>query len=268
MAQLSLSRAWEQTSAILVREASLLTAVALALIVLPQVVLAVVGLPLGSQSAMLAEVVYIAVFLLGFVAQIAINRLAIGPSVSVREAIAQGFVRLLPLFLALVLLAVGLVLVAMLCAMILSPLGAVTLPAAGQPPTASLVVLLVALSALSFAIFQLVFPLAAIETGNPIRLLVRSWQLGRRHYLRLLAFVVLLFAGLAVVALAGRFGVGTAVVLLLGQPRPGSFSALTLGLILGLIQAVFTVVTAVMIARIYVQLAGRAPQAGVPNSGI
>ena len=90
MARLSLSRAWEETAAILVREFSLLTAVALALIVLPQVVLAVVGLPFGSESVMLGEVVYIAVFLLGFVAQIAINRLAIGPSVSVRDAIAQG----------------------------------------------------------------------------------------------------------------------------------------------------------------------------------
>jgi hypothetical protein len=267
MAQLSLSRAWEQTAAILVREGSLLSAVALALIVLPQVILAVAGFPVAGQATALVELLYIAVVLLGFVAQIAINRLAIGPSVSVKDAMAQGFLRLVSVFAALILLAIGLVLVAILLALILSPLGIVTLPASGQPPTPSLVVLLVVLTALSFAIFQLVFPVAAIETGNPIRLLLRSWQLGRNQYLRLLAFVIVLFAGLAIVALAGRFGVGSAVVLLFGQPRPGSISALTLGLILGIIQAAFTVVSAVMTARIYVLLTGGVAQPGVPNSG-
>jgi hypothetical protein len=46
-------------------------------------------------------------------------------------------------------------------------------------------------------------------------------------------------------------------------------SALVIGLVAGLIQAAFTVVTAVMLARMYLQLAGRTEaQASVPNSGI
>ena len=64
-------------------------------------------------------------------------------------------------------------------------------------------------------------------------------------------------------------GVGSPAALLLGPPSPGSLSALVLGLAIGLIQAPFTVVAATMLARIYVQLAGRAdPEASVPSSGI
>jgi hypothetical protein len=72
--------------------------------------------------------------------------------------------------------------------------------------------------------------------------------------------------GLAVIA--SQVGLGSVIVLLLGRPNPGSMSALMLGLVAGVLQAVFTVITAVMLARIYVQLAGREAQASVPSSGI
>jgi len=59
------------------------------------------------------------------------------------------------------------------------------------------------------------------------------------------------------------------IVIALGKPDPGSVSALAFGVLSGLIQAGFTVVTAIMIARIYTQLAGRHDaQVGVPSSGI
>ena len=46
-------------------------------------------------------------------------------------------------------------------------------------------------------------------------------------------------------------------------------SALVLGLAVGVIQAPFTVIAATMLARIYVQLAGRGDaQVSVPSSGI
>jgi hypothetical protein len=267
MSRLSLSRAWEETAAVLVREGGLLAAVALALIALPQVLLAVVGIPMGTDATFLGRLVYIAAVLLGFVAQIAINRLAIGPSVTVRDAIAQGFLRVGPVFAVLIVLIVGLVLITILLVVILAAAGLMALPAAGGTPSPSLVLILILATALLFAVFQLVFPLAAVETGNPLRLIARSWQLGRRHYLRLLAFLVVVFFGIALLAFAGQYGVGSVIVLLFGQPNPGSFSALVLGLIIGLIQAVFTVTTAVMLARIYVQLAGRDAHASVPSSG-
>jgi hypothetical protein len=139
----------------------------------------------------------------------------------------------------------------------------------GQAPPAWLVIVLVVLTVLVFAVIQLVFPVAAVETGNPIRLLTRSWELARAQYLRLLAFIVIMFVGLGLAAFAAQLAAGNVVVLLLGPTKPGSLPALVVGLVNGLVQAALTVVTATMLARIYVQLAGRGdPQAGVSNSGI
>lgn len=268
MRSLSISAAWEQTKAILIRDGSLLAAVVLALIVLPQVVLAVAGPPVGMDSSNLSKLLYVAVVLLGLVAQIAVIRMAIGSAVVVKEAIAEGFVRLLPVVAVFVVLIVGLVLVTVVLAVLLSAAGLATLKTGTQPPP-SIVAVLVVVTALAFAIFQLVFPLAAVETGNPIRLISRSWQLARGHYLRLLGFVVTIFVGLGLVVIAIQLGLGSVIVMLLGRPGPGSLSALVLGLIAGIIQAAFTAVTAVMLARIYVQLAGRGEaQPNVPSSGI
>jgi hypothetical protein len=268
MRGLSISAAWEETKAILARDGSLLAAVALALIVLPQVVLAVAGAPIGADSSSLSKTIYIAVVLFGLVAQIALNRMAIGSAVMVKEAIGEGFVRLLPVVAVFVIFAFCLVLVTMILAVVLAAAGLATLKA-GTPPPAAIVAVLVALTALAFAIIQLIFPLAAVETGNPIRLISRSWQLARGHYLRLLGFVVTVFIGFGLVVIAIQLGLGSVIVLFLGKPDPGSLSALILGLIAGVIQAAFTVVTAVMLARIYVQLARRGEaQPSVPSSGI
>jgi hypothetical protein len=129
--------------------------------------------------------------------------------------------------------------------------------------------LLIGLVVLGFAVFQLVFPVAAVETGNPLRLISRAWALSRHNYLRLLGFVAIIFVGLTLVVLAVQRGLGSLILLTLGKPDPGSLSALALGIVSGVVQAGFTIVTAVMIARIYLQLAGRHDaQVGVPNSGI
>lgn len=251
------------------REGGLLAAVAMALIVLPQVALAVLGVPIGTQPSSMISAFYIAAVLLSFVCSIALNRLAIGPSVTVREAIAQGFVRLLPVFLVLFVLALLVVILTVAIATVLSLGGLMTLPRTGQAPPASLVLLMVVLFAAVFAIFQLIFPLAAAETGNPIRLITRSWRLGSPQYMRLLAFLAVVIVGLMIVGLAGQFGVGSVVTILLGRPNPGTFSALLLGLIAGTIQAAWSVTTAVMLSRIYLQLSGHEDaQPSVPRSGI
>lgn len=256
MHRLSLSLAWDQTRAILSSEGRLLVAVGLALVVLPQVLLAVAGAPMGVQATFVSQVVYIAVILLGFVAQVALNRLAIGPSVTVRDAIAQGLVRVASVLGAMILLSLALMAVAVVLALLLAAMKLITIPVAGQAPPPAFVAFLVIVAMLAFAIFQLIFPLAAVETGNPLRLLSRSWQLGRPHYLPLLAFSFVVFVGLAIIAALNIFVIGSVVLLLLGPPNAGSLAALILGLIAGIIQAGFTVVTAVMLVRIYVQIAG------------
>jgi hypothetical protein len=269
MSSLSISAAWDETRLILARDGQLYAAVALALIVLPEVVFAVVGAPVGAQATFLAGLTYVIVILLGFAAQIALNRLAIGPSVTVGGAIGRGFARLPSVIAVLAVLMIALMFVAVALLMILGAARLVVLPSSGQAPPLSLIAMLIVLVALSFALFQLVFPIAAVETGNPIRLISRSWHLGKRHYPRLLAFIVIIIFGFGVVVIATQLGVGSVVTLLLGPPKPGSLSALVLGLAVGLIQAPFTVIAATMLARIYVQLAGRGDaQASVPNSGI
>jgi hypothetical protein len=158
--------------------------------------------------------------------------------------------------------------VAIVLVMILTSTHLMTMPSAGQAPP-SLLLLLIVLVTLLFAIFVLIFPLAAVETGNPLRLIARAWELSRHNYLRLLAFVVIIFVGLSLVVGATVMGLGSVILLALGKPVPGSLSALTLGIISGIVQACFTIVTALMMARIYVQLAGRGEaQASVPSSGI
>lgn len=266
MRGLSISAAWDDTKVTLAKDGSLLATVALALIVLPQVVMAVIGVPVGPEASAVSRTLYIAVVLLGIVAQIALVRLAIPPSVVVKDAIATGLIRVLPVCLVLAMLMIVLVLVAILIAV---PLGAAGLNIVqnGGQPSGALILILIALIALSFAVLQLAIPVAAVETANPIRLITRSWHLARGNYLRLLAFIVIVFIGLGIVLVASQVAIGSVVVLLLDQPRPGSMSALVLGVIAGLLQAAFTTVTAVMLARIYLQLAGRdTPQASVPSS--
>jgi hypothetical protein len=259
---LSISRAWDEARAIMAREGHLLAAVALALVVLPQLLLAVVGVPIGIQATPASQVIYIAAVLLGFVAQIALNRLAIRPSVRVGDAIVQGFARVLPVFLVLALVVVVVAIIAVLIAVLLSAVGVGILPAAGKQPPAPLLILLVVLTAAATAIFQLVFPVAAAETGNPARLFVRSWQLARGHYLRLLGFMLTVFITLGIVAALTQMGIGSVILLLVGKPTPGSLSALLVGIVAGVIQAGFTVVVAVMQARIYLQIAGGRERAG------
>ena len=269
MRALSLSRAWDETKAIISRDGRLFVSVALALVVLPQTILLVVGVPVGSQATLISEAVYVAAVLIGFAAQIALNRLAIGPSTTVGASIGRGFARLLPLVGALALLVIALLAVLLVIAFALARAGRVAPPGAGQTPPPSIIVLMLLLVLLSFAVFQLSIPVAAVESGGPIRLFVRSWQLARGEYPRLLAFVVTVFVGIVVVALAGRSIFGSLVILLFGEPNPGTLSALVLGIIGGTIQACFTIASAVMLARIYVQLAGRGgAEASVPTTGI
>lgn len=267
---LSISNAWDETQRIIARDGRLLASVALALIVFPETVLAVVGFPMGVQPSLISSLVYLLVILLGFTAQIAVNRLAIGPGITVGGAIRRGFQRLLPVIAALLALAFSLFLVLMIIALILGLTGLAVAPGLGQQPPPAIIVLLLMFAVLSFAVCQLFVPVAAAEPGGPIRLFARSWELARPAYLRLLAFVIMVFAGILLVGLIGQFVFGSAVLLTLGPPRPGTVAALVLGLFAGILQAAFAVTMSVMLARIYIQLAGRdsgAADVRVPKSG-
>jgi len=268
MKKLSLSQAWDETRMVLARDGKLFASVALGLVVLPQTI---IGLFVPRTTAEPTPIVFALLLIslvVGFIAQIALNRLAIGPSTTVGSAIGRGVVRMPVLIASFILITLVLFVLLVVFALLLGAVGVISSPTAGQGPPASVLLLIILFAAVTYAIFQLTIPVAAAEHGGPIHLLTRSWTLARGNYLRLLGFVVLVLVGLVFVLMAGQFGLGSMIAATLGPPQAGNVSALMIALVVALIQAAFTVVFAVMLARIYLQLAGTdAAHASVPKSG-
>lgn len=246
------------------RDGRLVGAVALALVLLPQAIVGVVAPPpnlSGEEPASWTSLVTILVALAGIVGQIAIIRLALGPSISVGSAIAHGFRRLLPGFLALLLfaIAVGLGLLPLLVA--IGGVGSIEAVARGEQPSgaAAGAILLVVLIALLLSVrFQMLMPVAAGESGGPVHIIKRSWQLTAGHYFRLLGFLLLLIVVAVVLLGAAQILGGVAGRLAFGDIKPFTVAALIVALLVSLAQAVFTTGTSVMLGRIYAQLSGGA----------
>ena len=266
--RLSLSRAWDETRLIVPRDFRLLSAVALALIVLPQTIFGAFVATAPEEVSGGEQLALIAVALVAFAAQIALNRLAIPPATSVGEAMGRGLARCLVLFAAFLIMVFALMLLMIPIFVVAAAAGMWEAPAAGVRPSAGLVVMVVIAMAFAFAIFQLAVPVAAPERGGPLHLLRRSWSLARGNYSRLLAFMGLVIIGLIVVWLASQLVAGIVSTVLFGRPEPGSVSALLSAFFAAILQAAYTIVTAVMLARVYVQLTGaREAQASVPTTG-
>jgi len=265
MSRLSISKAWDETSEILVRDGRLYASVALALVVLPATVIGLFA-PRSETITPMAWVFLAISIVIGFAAQIALNRLAIGPSTTVKDAIIRGFARMPVVVGSFLMLCVALMVVLIILVLILGAAGLIASPESGAEPPWFVIALIVLLTALCYAIFQLTAPVAAVESGGSVSIMKRSWDLARGEYLRLLAFVLIALFGLIVVVLAGQFVIGSMVAAALGPPMPGSLSALLISLVVALIQSVFTVIFGVMLARIYVQLAASGP-VSVPSSG-
>src|SRR5436190_1116860 len=82
------------------------TAVALALIVLPQIVVLALAPVFGADAAQATQLLFFIAIIVSLAGQIALNRLAVGPSLTVGSAISRGFQRLLPLVAALLLVSI------------------------------------------------------------------------------------------------------------------------------------------------------------------
>ena len=272
---LSISRAWDETREIFRRDGKLITAVALALIVLPQAIASLVAPPgSGGGSANLsgsAKLMMIAVFLLSLWGQLSIIRLALGPSTTVGDAIQHGLRRFPAALGAFAIMILGM-------AIALIPIVMVFVAALGvdaasvQQGQASgpfgLLILIMALLFIAISIrFTLVSSVASAENVGPLAILKRSWSLTAGNYWRLLGFIVLLLvAALAIIAAASIVG-GLLARLVSSTIEPFSLSALIVALISAAAQGVFSVLAAVMLTRIYTQVAGRDVEASVPSSG-
>ena len=266
MAKLSISRAWDEARATLAANASLLSTIGLAMFVLPGVVgeLITPAAPEGQLPPLGAwTVVAVIVVLIALVGQLAVIRLAIGSRSTVGEAIGHA-ARRAPVYFAATLIWIlpFLLLGAVLIGMI-----------ARNPATASpgviLALFLLACVMLFFAIRMLMTSaVASAESHGPGRIIRRSWQLTAGNFWRLLVFFLLFIITLVVAAIAIGSIAGVIAELLLGGNEPMTVGALFIALVTQLVSAAVSVVLMVMLARIYVQLAGDgAVEASVPTTG-
>lgn len=269
---LSISHAWEETKSRIAADGRLFVIVALALLALPSAVgqFATPGAGMTrSPESVGAAVLMIAVWLIGLVGQLALIRLAIGPSVSVGEAIAHG-ARRSPAYVAAVLLIILAILIASLpFVAALAALG-VTFQPGAPPPPAAYIFLLVYIALLLFIAVRMLLasPVASAESAGPINILRRSWELTRGHGLRLFGFLLLFIIAVIVVVGAVSIVTNLIVTMLFGTIEPLTVAALIVALVESIASAIATTIFIVMLARIYVQLTGGAPvETSVPRSG-
>jgi hypothetical protein len=275
MAALSISRAWDETRVRIAADGRLMSIVAAALIVLPGLIVEVISpSSIRSESTMLESILFLVSSLLALVGQLAIIRLAVTPAVSVGEAIGHG-ARRMPIYLiAAILLTIAFV-------VLLIPFGLVAY-AAGVPfdksseqaflqsPVALLLSLLYLALLIFIAIRMLMSsPVASEENAGPVQILRRSWDLTAGHWWRLFGFIVIFVIGALILIAAVNWVVTAVAVFLFGAVAPMSASALLVGLFDSIVNGFLTVLLAVMMARIYLQLSGReAAAVSAPRSGI
>jgi hypothetical protein len=202
--------------------------------------------------------------LISLAGQLAVARLALGPHISVGEAIVHG-VRRLPYYAGAVLLWTAPLLL----------VGGFLLGAVGSHPenpslVASLGLLLISLLGF-FLIVRLILalPVASAEPIGSLAILRRSWALSRGNWWRLFVFLVIFLIAVAVVLVTVGIVVGTLARVTLGEVEPLSVGGLLVAIVSQVVSAGLFVVMFVMLARIYAQrAAGAEAEVGVPSSGI
>lgn len=266
MAKLSISKAWDESKAVIARDGGLLTTIALALFVLPGVISDIVTptAPAGElPKPGLWTVLTIIALLVALVGQLAVIRLAMGSGLTVGEAIRHG-ARRAPVYLAATLMWVLPVLVVAVLLAI-----RVVGPPANASPVAALALILLCGVTLWFAIRMLMTSsVASAEAVGPVEILRRSWQLTRGNWLRLFGFFAAILIA-AVVAITAVTAIGGILAkMIFGGVEPLTVGALFIALLVQIVSAAVSVILMVMLARIYVQLGGEgAAEASVPTSG-
>ena len=276
MSGLSISKAWEDSKDILARDGQLFMGVALSLIALPTLITGLIS-PRGMADAdgpLWVSLVGLVASLVALAGQLALIRLALGPAVTVAEAIGHGARRMLIYLAAAILIVVALFLIAIPFVFVLAAIGVKVTQTSASTIESSPGLGVAAL--IYFAVFCFIgvkmvmsAPVATAEPVGPIATLRRSWDLTKGHWWKLFGFLALFFIGAMAVLYAVGLAIGAVVSLSLGPVQPMSTSALVMALIHSLINAALTTLLAVMLARIYVQLAGRADAGvSVPKTGI
>ncbi|WP_308516342.1 hypothetical protein [Sphingomonas flavescens] len=273
MRRLSISAAWDESKAIFARDGQLLMAVALALVALPSAINGLLnpGGVSASETPWWIDLIAVIASLVALGGQLALIRLALGPSITVGGAIAHGMRRLPIYFLAVLMLVIALFLAAVPLAFLLSALG---VPINQRPvpmsPALSFVSIAVLIAIIAIGVRLIMSSsVASAEDVGPIQIIKRSWALTSGNFWPLLGFLLMFLVATIILLTAIGSATNVVVRLTLGPAQPLSAAALVVALVSALVSAAVTTVFAVMLARIYLQLAGRSgAEVGVPSSGI
>ena len=228
MAGISISTAWEETTAFVAREFRLLVPLVAALLFLPSVVADLAAPPSGTSTAN-APPLYLFLFVLsalvGVVGQLAIVRLALGHRERLGDSIGHAARRTPAYVGAVMLFAFPFTL---LFGLLAGPMQAAA--KAGNQGLALVFALAITILFVAFVIlfvrFLLNGSIAAVEAGGPVAILKRGLALTRGNALRLFGAVLLFLIGGAIATYAVTVAVGSLATLLLGPPEPLSVPAL------------------------------------------
>jgi len=267
MPKLSLSRAWEESTNVIARDGRLLLAVALALFVLPGLILDV-SMPGAVAGALPPAGLWIPIaivaVLVSLVGQLAVIRLAMEPHLSVGESIVHGLKRLLPYIVAVLVWIVPVLVV-----------GSVLYNLAGvnsARPSLGAALGLLLLTAIGVFVgvkLMLSSAVASAENVGPFAIIARSWRLSAGNWWRLFVFLLLFGIGALCLLWAVDSVAGLLIRLIVEDAGPRSLGGLLISIVSQLISGLLSVVLFVMLARIYVQRSGSgAAEASVPRSGI
>lgn len=265
MPKLSLSQAWEETSRVLARDGRLFLAVALALFVLPGLILDV-SLPDAGATAFPAAgawiVIGIVALLVSLVGQLAVIRLAMEPHVAVGEAIVHGLKRLVPYVVAVLIWVFPILFIG---SVLYNLVGA---DEAHPPVGAALALIALTVVGVYLGVrMMLSSPVASAEPIGPLAILRRSWDLSSGNWWRLFVFLLMFGIGALCLIWAVDSVVGLVVRMFDADAGPRSLGGLLVSIVSQLVSASLSVVFFVMLARIYVQRSGTGAAATVPRSG-
>jgi hypothetical protein len=264
--KLSIGQAWDEAKGILRADGKAIFAIALALAVLPGAILetAAPSSLRNAQTSTWLSLLGLVAALLGIASQLAISRIALGPSTTVGKALALAFRRLPFLFSALLLAVLPF---AVMLVLLTRTQGAAFDPRA-LPPALALAILAIILAGF-FVLVRLMFvtPLAAHRDLGPVGLIKEGWRLSRGRWgkLFLLILLLMLVALLLVGALGGALS--AMVILALGEIAPGNLSALLVALIQQVLAALVSVLFVVVVCRLYAQAVNGTVEASVPQAG-
>jgi magnesium-transporting ATPase (P-type) len=272
MAKLSISKAWDEASAFLRREARLVVPVALAMFTVPATLFGWYN-PSGDPNQAtggLGWPLTLILLVLAIAGQMTIAGMAIGWSGSIGSALAHALRRVWGVLgsVLIVFFPLSVVLVLVIAVMVgnsgITDPTQITAESLAAVPGLSFVLLIMTLIFLFIAtrLFQ-ISAIGMVETANPVRILARSWQLTGGHFLRLVGTLLLILIASFVASIAVTVVVGSAMTLAAGEPQPYNLSALIVSLADGVVSAAISAISAALVGRIYVQLS--AGQATVPE---